>query len=82
MKLKNYARAHEDFDRVIDADSENTDYLSSKAECLLDEGNIQESFHTAIELLEKALEQDETHFESISLLYQAYERMNRFEEAL
>ena len=37
---------------------------------------------SAIELLEKALEQDETHFESIQLLYQAYDRLNRFEEAL
>ncbi len=65
MKLKNYSRAYEDLDKVIDVDPENTEYLSTKAECMLAEGKLEECFKSAVELLEKALEQDETHFESI-----------------
>lgn len=40
MKLKEYAKADEDLNRAIEVDPENTDYLSTKAECLLAEGKI------------------------------------------
>ncbi len=68
MKLNEYAKAHKDFDQVIALVPENPEYLSSKAQCFLSEGLNEDLTMHAIALLEKALEQDESHIESILLL--------------
>ncbi len=65
MKLKEYTKAHEDFDKVIEISPDNPEYLSTKASCFFSEGPNEDLTMQAISLCEKALEQDEIHFESL-----------------
>lgn len=56
MKLKEYTRAHEDFDKVIEMGPDNPDYLCAKAQCFFSEGPNEDLTMQAISFSEKALE--------------------------
>ncbi len=68
MKLKDFSKAHQDFDMIISIVPENPEFLSIKAQCFLSEGPSEDHTLNAIKLLEKALELDEMHIESIELI--------------